>query len=46
MREFLLWCGMDLDKPMDKTVRVTTREEEDREHEEWHRAFEQFLADR
>ena len=46
LREFCRWRGIDLDKPMDKTIRIGNREEEDREHEEWHAAFEQLLRER
>jgi len=46
MREFCRWRGIDVDKPMDKTPRRITWEEKNRDHEEWHRAFEFFLKSR
>lgn len=46
IREFCLWRGIDIGKAMDKTPRRTTWEEENREHEEWHSAYELFHASR
>jgi len=46
LREFYLTQGRDIDLPMEKTTRRSTFEEENRESEEWHRAFNQFHASR
>jgi hypothetical protein len=46
LREFCRWRGIDLDKPMDKTIRRITWEEKNRQHEEWHSAYELFHASR
>jgi len=46
LRQFYLTQGRDIDLPMEKTLRRSTFEEENRESEEWHRAFNQFHASR
>jgi hypothetical protein len=47
LREFYRLQGKDIVAPMDKSVfRRTTLEEKNRDHEEWHAAFDRFLQDR
>lgn len=43
-REFYRSLGIDLEAPMDKTVRWITLEEKNRDGEQWHRAYEEWHA--
>jgi len=46
LSEFYRERGVDIDQPMEKTIRLRSFAEKNREHEEWHRDFERFLRDR
>jgi len=41
LREFYRERGLDIDKPMEKTIKISTFEEKNREHEEWASRFRQ-----
>jgi hypothetical protein len=46
LRAFYHERGIDMDQPVPRTIRFSTLEEKNREHEEWHRDFERFHASR
>jgi hypothetical protein len=46
LRAFCESRGIDLDKPMDKTIKRLTLDEKNRQHQEWHCEFEKFLSAR
>jgi len=46
LREFYRLRGIDMDQPVERTIRRVTLEEMNQQHEEWHRSFEQFLAEK
>ena len=46
IRDYYSMRGIDIDRPMPKTMRRTTFAEEAVEHEAWHREADQFLLER
>ena len=40
--EVYRWAGVDVDKPMDKTIRFVSVDEKNRQHEEAHQLYQRF----